>query len=79
MITSVLLTLLAEAIVFQSWAIAAWMVVFFIMNSFYFPLFEERDLEKRFGAAYLEYKSHVPRWVPRLRAWTPETPDAEGM
>lgn len=75
MITSVLLTLIAEAAMFQSWAIALWMVLFFVLNSFYFPLFEEKDLEKRFGTAYLEYKSHVPRWVPRLRPWTPEALD----
>jgi protein-S-isoprenylcysteine O-methyltransferase Ste14 len=78
MITSVLLTLCAEAIFFQSWPIGIWMVSFFALNAIYFPLVEEKQLEKRFGAAYLEYKSHVPRWIPRLRAWTPEAPDTEG-
>lgn len=70
MIISVILMLLAEALLFQSWSIAAWMVVFFIGNSIYFPLVEEKSLEKRFGDDYKEYKAHVRRWIPRLRAWT---------
>jgi protein-S-isoprenylcysteine O-methyltransferase Ste14 len=35
----------------------------------YFPLVEEKALEKRFGAAYREYRQNVPRWLPRLRPW----------
>jgi protein-S-isoprenylcysteine O-methyltransferase Ste14 len=70
MIIGVLLILLAEALLFQSWPIAAWMAVFFIGNSIYFPLVEEKSLEKRFGEDYTEYKAYVRRWVPRLRAWT---------
>ena len=70
MITGALLILLAEAILFQSLPIATWLTVFFIGNAIYFPLIEEKDLEQRFGDAYREYKTHVPRWIPRLRAWT---------
>ena len=70
MITGALLVLLAEAILFQSLMIATWMTVFFIGNAIYFPLIEENGLEQRFGDEYREYKTHVPRWIPRLRAWT---------
>jgi len=70
MIISVMLMLLAEALLFKSWPIATWLVVFFIGNSIYFPLVEEKNLEKRFGDDYKEYKAHVRRWIPRLRAWT---------
>jgi len=69
MITGALLLLLAEALFFHSWPIAAWMILFFIANSIYFPLVEEKGLEKRFGGAYLKYKARVPRWIPRLRPW----------
>lgn len=31
---------------------------------------EEPGLEKRFGESYREYKRGVPRWVPRLIAWS---------
>jgi protein-S-isoprenylcysteine O-methyltransferase Ste14 len=71
MITSVLLMLTAEAALLQSWPIFFWMIFFYLTNLIYFPLFEERSLEKRFGTDYLEYKKHVPRWIPRLTPWTP--------
>lgn len=75
MITAVILMLSALAIFFQSWPIAVWMIIFFVGNAIYFPLIEEKGLEKRFGSVYLQYKAHVPRWIPRLRAWTP--PDSD--
>lgn len=28
---------------------------------------EEKQLMKRFGKAYVEYKKKVPRWIPRLK------------
>ena len=71
MITAVLLMLAAEAMLFKSWPILFWLLCFFLLNNIYFPLFEERSLEKRFGANYLEYKKHVPRWIPRLSPWEP--------
>ena len=74
MITSVLVNLLAEAIFFRSWPMAFWMLIFFLGNAVYFPLVEEKGLEKRFGDDYLRYKTHVPRWIPRFRAWK----DSEG-
>jgi protein-S-isoprenylcysteine O-methyltransferase Ste14 len=69
MITGVLLMLMAEAMLFQSWPLAVWMIVFFIGNALYFPFIEEKGLEKRFGDDYRVYKIHVPRWVPRLKVW----------
>jgi protein-S-isoprenylcysteine O-methyltransferase Ste14 len=72
MITGVLLMLLAEALWFQSWPLALWMLIFFLGNFVYFPLVEEKGLEKRFGNDYREYKAHVPRWIPRLHPWYPQ-------
>jgi len=70
MISGVLSILLAEALLFQSWPVTVWMIVFFIGNTIYFPLMKEKGLEKRFGDDYREYKAHVPRWIPRVRAWS---------
>jgi len=72
MISGVLFMLMAEALLFQSWPIAIWMAVFFVINTVYFPLVEEKDLVKRFGDDYQTYKNHVPRWIPRLRPWIPD-------
>jgi protein-S-isoprenylcysteine O-methyltransferase Ste14 len=38
-------------------------------NLVYFPLVEEKNLEKSFGVDYLNYQCNVPRWIPRLTAW----------
>jgi len=77
MITGVLLILLAEAVLLQSWPIAIWMMVFFIGNAIYFPLIEEKSLEKRFGNEYRNCKAHVPRWIPRLKIWGQASDDEQ--
>ena len=69
MITSVLFLLAAEALFFASWALAAWLLVAFLANAVYFPLVEEKALERRFGDQYRLYKANVPRWIPRTRPW----------
>jgi protein-S-isoprenylcysteine O-methyltransferase Ste14 len=33
-------------------------------------LYEELTLRKKFGADYEEYCRNVPRWIPRMRAWS---------
>lgn len=69
MISSVLAMLAAEALMFQSWPLAAWLAVFFGANAIYFPLSEEPGLARRFGEDYARYKANVPRWLPRLTPW----------
>jgi protein-S-isoprenylcysteine O-methyltransferase Ste14 len=73
MISGVLAVLLGEACVLGSRALAVWAGVFFVANAVYIPLSEEPGLERRFGEAYRAYKQHVPRWLPRLRPWRPDT------
>ena len=72
MILGVLLVLWGESILFCSYRIAIWLVVFFIINHLYFSLFEEPGLIKRFGREYVEYKKNVRRWIPRLKPWYPQ-------
>lgn len=76
MITAVLFMLLAETILFQSWPVAMWMGFFFIGNAIYFPMSEEKGLDKRFGDEYRIYKANVPRWIPRLRPWNQQDDQA---
>ena len=71
MITSVLVMLAAESLVFGSWHLAGWMVTFFLVNMVYFARVEEPGLERRFGDSYRQYRANVPRWIPRLRPWSP--------
>lgn len=69
MISGVLLMLVGEALFWGSRSIAAWALVFLIVNHVYFVVSEEPGLERRFGEPYRTYKTQVPRWVPRLRPW----------
>jgi protein-S-isoprenylcysteine O-methyltransferase Ste14 len=69
MIVGVLLILVAAALFFRSWLLAAWAAFFFAGNALYFPLVEEPRLEARFGEDYRVYRRHVGRWIPRWRPW----------
>ena len=71
MILGVFLMLLCEALVFRSPAIATWMGLFVVGNLAYIRFFEEKGLELRFGADYVTYTQHVPRWIPTPRGWPP--------
>lgn len=72
MLSSVFILLIAEALYFNSWGIAAWFAVFVTANLFYFPLSEEPGLRKRFGEDYDEYFRNVPRYIPRMKPWKKE-------
>ncbi|MDR0740133.1 MAG: isoprenylcysteine carboxylmethyltransferase family protein [Puniceicoccales bacterium] len=69
MITSVFIMQIAEALLFNSCLVFGLFGLFLLGNMLYFPLFEEKDLEKRFGEDYHTYKRNVPRWIPRLTPW----------
>jgi protein-S-isoprenylcysteine O-methyltransferase Ste14 len=69
MISGVVTMLAGEGIFLGSRVIAVWAATFIAINQVYFMLVEEPGLERRFGAAYREYKSAVPRWVPRATPW----------
>ncbi len=75
MITGVMSVLLGEAALFASVPLLGWFLAFTLVNVIYIPLSEEPGLERRFGADYAEYRRHVPRWIPRVRPWTPPRGD----
>ena len=72
MILGVLTVLLGEAVCLWSKNILLWAVSFFFINTIFFIISEEPDLENRFGDDYREYKKHVSRWIPRLRPYSPD-------
>ncbi len=41
--------------------------LFVVINILYIKAIEEREMEKKFGKEYLEYKKRVPMFIPRLR------------
>jgi protein-S-isoprenylcysteine O-methyltransferase Ste14 len=67
MIMGVLTVLAGESIAIMSLKIFIWALIFYIINSIWFILYEEPYLEKKFGDEYREYKRHVRRWIPGLK------------
>jgi protein-S-isoprenylcysteine O-methyltransferase Ste14 len=69
MISGVVSILFGEALLMMSQPILTWAITFLTINLVFIPLFEEPQLRERFGASYIEYCRHVPRFIPRLRPW----------
>jgi protein-S-isoprenylcysteine O-methyltransferase Ste14 len=41
--------------------------LFIVLNVLYLKAVEEKELEKKFGEEYLEYKKRVPMFIPKFR------------
>ncbi len=66
MVLAVLSFLLSLGIWFQSTLFILWVLILFAPALLFFvKVFEERELEFRFGASYLEYKSKTPMLFPK--------------
>jgi protein-S-isoprenylcysteine O-methyltransferase Ste14 len=66
MVLAVLAFLLSLGIWFQSVLFVLWVLILFAPALLVFvKVYEERELEIRFGASYLEYKSRTPMLFPR--------------
>lgn len=75
MILGVFIILIGESLALLSVRILEWAVIFLLINTTYFLVYEEPGLEERFGDEYLEYKKHVRRWIPRLTPYIPDQTD----
>jgi protein-S-isoprenylcysteine O-methyltransferase Ste14 len=66
MVLAGLAFLLSLGIYFRSALFVLWVLLLFAPALLYFvKVYEERELEIRFGASYLEYKSRTPMLFPR--------------
>ena len=73
MMIGMLLMLGGEALLLASNAIGVWCAVVAPLVSAHTRFIEEPAMHAKFGDAYSTYKSNVPGWLPRFKAWT--TPD----
>ena len=70
MYVGVLVALAGEGILFWSRGLLVEEVLAFIGFNLFVRLHEEPFLARRHPQEYPLYKSHVPRWLPRLTPWT---------
>ena len=69
MYVCVLVVIAGQALLFgQPWLFAYAGVVLIVFHLFV-RFYEEPQLRRRFGKAYVDYCLHVGRWRPRLRPW----------
>jgi protein-S-isoprenylcysteine O-methyltransferase Ste14 len=73
MITGVFIVLAGESLAMMSLNIFIWTIGFFLLNNIFFYVYEEPDLEKKFGDEYREYKKNVQRWIPKLISYQPQS------
>ena len=64
--------LLFESALFASIPLFLWAIVFFVSNIFYFKIFEEKELIKRFGGDYEDYMNTVPMLFPKFTPYNKE-------
>jgi len=60
-----------QGLLFGSRSVLRYGVVVWVAFFLFVVLYEEPALLRTFGAEYRAYRAHVPRWIPRLRPWTP--------
>lgn len=78
MVLSTIAFLISVGLWLQSMLFILWMIVLVIPAWLYLlRVFEERELEIRFGASYLAYKARTPMLWPRRPAPPPASTKAE--
>ncbi len=63
--------ILAQALLFGSAALLAYGIFIWIAFHLFVLGYEEPTLRHTYGDKYEAYCEAVPRWLPRIRAWTP--------
>lgn len=64
MAIAVITTLWGETLLFNSFYILGWSLIYWLINHLYIVFKEEKELETKYGASYSKYKKEVPRWIP---------------
>ena len=61
------IVLIGLALLMQSFTLLVIFIpLFVVVHILYLKLIEEKELEKKFGQAYLNYKKRVPMFIPKL-------------
>lgn len=71
MYVAVLAILVGQALLFGEILLFAYAGAVWLCFAMFVLGYEEPALRKTFGANYELFCANVPRWIPRLRPWTP--------
>ena len=66
MYIGVFLVLLGEAGLFRALQLLAYAAFFCVPVEFFVVYYEEPTLRRQFGESYEQYRSSVPRWIPKF-------------
>jgi protein-S-isoprenylcysteine O-methyltransferase Ste14 len=73
MYLAVLAIVVGQALTFGSKTLLVYAAVLWFLFHGFVLAYEERALQRQFGASYEAYRKHVRRWWPRLAAWKPDS------
>jgi protein-S-isoprenylcysteine O-methyltransferase Ste14 len=69
MYVGVFLSLVGEAFLFRSEGLFIFLAAAWLAMHLFVCLYEEPALARLYPSQYPGYRSHVPRWLPRLAPW----------
>jgi protein-S-isoprenylcysteine O-methyltransferase Ste14 len=75
MYVGVVLAILGQSFWFGSTELLVYALLVWLGFFVFVLAYEEPTLERRYGAEYVRYRAHVPRWWPRLTPWRDITED----
>ncbi len=75
MYVGVMAILLGQALAFYSPGLVAYCVAIWLAFQVFILMYEEPTLRVTYGDQYEAYFAAVPRWIPRLKPWSPEPPE----
>ena len=74
MYVGVMVILLGESVLFQSWTLVFYAAIVFLFFNLFIILYEEPYLKSYFGQPYIDYRKKVGRWIPGRRYIQPFEP-----
>jgi protein-S-isoprenylcysteine O-methyltransferase Ste14 len=77
MYASVLAVLIGQALWFGSVGVALWAAVVWLAAHLFVIGYEEPTMQRSFGIEYETYRTHVPRWIPRVSPWYESAPEVK--
>lgn len=71
MYVAILAIVFGQAILFGNVDLVWYGALFWLACHLFVIFYEEPNLLRRFGNEYATFRAAVPRWLPRLRPWSP--------